>query len=351
MKRYKHLFEVVSSSEALFRAWDRFKKDKRNKEDVLRFEMSLEQSIFALQRSLRGKTYRHDKYVGFRIADPKLLEIHKATVRDRLLHHAVFSVLNPIFEPTFIPTSFSCRVGKGTHKGVRALADMLRTVSYNDTRPCFVLKCDVRRFFDSIDHDILLRILEARINDENFMWLMREIVESFATSRPNLFEREGVPIGNLTSQLFANIYMNEFDQFVKHELRIKDYARYTDDFVIVSGDIPYLRSLIPHIEAFLESRLHLRLHPGKVAIRNYRHGVDFLGYIVLPHCILNRAKTKRRMFRKLRQKVIDHKNGAVTKSRLDASLQSYMGVLSHANAYRLSEDLKNKFWYWTSDKS
>ncbi len=183
------------------------------------------------------------------------------------------------------------------------------------------------------------------------MWLMREIVESFVTSRPNLVERKGVPIGNLTSQLFANIYMNEFDQFVKHELRIKDYARYTDDFVIVSGDLVYLQSLIPHIEKFLESRLHLRLHPRKIGIRNYRHGVDFLGYVVLPHCILNRAKTKRRMFRKLRERVIEHRNGVIGESGLYASLQSYLGVLSHADAYRLSEDLKNKFWYWKSEKN
>lgn len=182
MKRYKRLFDAISSSEALFCAWDQFKKDKRNKEDVLRFEMSLEQNIFALQRSLRDKTYKHGEYEGFRVYDPKLREIHKATVLDRVLHHAIFTALNPIFEPTFIPMSFSCRVGKGTHAGVRAVAAMLRAESRNNTRQCFTLKCDVRKFFDSVDHDILLGILERRIADSDAMWLLREIIGSYASS-------------------------------------------------------------------------------------------------------------------------------------------------------------------------
>jgi hypothetical protein len=140
--------------------------------------------------------------------------------------------------------------------------------------------------------------------------------------------------------------MNEFDQFMKHALRVKHYARYTDDFIIVSRDKGYLEALIPQIEEFLGERLELVLHPNKIDIRKYGQGVDFLGYVVLPHCILPRARTKSRIFRKLESRVREHKQGQMGKDRLEASLRSYLGVLSHANAYKLGRDLKNKFWFW-----
>lgn len=152
-----------------------------------------------------------------------------------------------------------------------------------------------------------------------------------------------MPIGNLTSQLFANIYMNELDQFVKHELRIKYYARYTDDFVIVSEDRNYLGGLIPRIAQFLEAKLALALHPNKVSIRKYRQGADFLGYVVLPGHIKLRTRTKRRVFRKLRERVHACRNGVITEESARATLQSYLGVLSHADAYELSEELRNMF--------
>lgn len=161
----KKLFDKITNAENLFSAWDEFKRGKQKKADVLHFEKNLEQNIFRLHRDLVNKTYKHGDYIGFRICDPKPRSIHKATVRDRVLHHAVFAALNPVFEPTFIPSSFSCRVGKGTHKGANFLADALRQVSRNYTRRCFVLKCDIRKFFDSVDHATLLEILERKIKD------------------------------------------------------------------------------------------------------------------------------------------------------------------------------------------
>lgn len=349
MKTYKDLYWLIISPSALFRAWQVFKSDKRNKPDVAEFEVNLEQNIFGLYRELKNGTYRHGPYKGFWIHDPKLRRIHKATVRDRVLHHAVFNVLNPIFEPTFIPTSFSCRIGKGTHKGMEKVAEMIRAVSRNNTRPCFALKCDVRKFFDSVDHDVLLQILDSRIKDGKVMDLMREIVESFAASRPNLFERRGVPIGNLTSQIFANIYMNEFDQFMKHKLRVEHYARYTDDFVIVSGEKTYLEGLLPPMKEFLGSRLRLELHPKKVQLMKHSRGVDFLGYIILPNHIQLRAKTKRRIPRKLRQTVRRFRSGEISELTLRSTLESYMGVLSHADAYELEQDIRNRFHFWLSE--
>lgn len=210
MRVYKNIFERIISPENIFSAWDAFKSDKRSKLDVSQFEWQLEENIFQLHRELQRKTYRHGPYESFYVKDPKQRHIHKATVRDRILHHAVFSVINPIFEPTFIPTSFSCRVGYGTHKGVEVLEKIMRKVSQNNTHPCFVLKCDVRRFFDSVDHGILLSIIKKCIKDVDAIWLLEAIVRSYE-SAPG----KGIPIGNLTSQLFANVYMNELDQFVK----------------------------------------------------------------------------------------------------------------------------------------
>jgi hypothetical protein len=187
MKIYKNLFDSIVSAESLFEAWDAFKRDKRNKLDVALFERNIEREIFRLARELREKIYRHGPYRGFWIRDPKVRHIHKASVRDRVLHHAIFNVLNPIFEPTFISTSFSCRVGKGTHKGVEYLANTLRAVSRNNTRPCFALKCDVRKFFDSVDHRILLGILSKKIRDPDTLWLLNNIIDSHAAG---LRERE-----------------------------------------------------------------------------------------------------------------------------------------------------------------
>jgi RNA-directed DNA polymerase len=229
------------------------------------------------------------------------------------------------------------------------VAEMIRTVSRNNTRPCYALKCDVRKFFDSIDHDTLLRILDRKIKDEKVMDLMREIVDSFAASRPNLFDRRGVPIGNLTSQIFANIYMNEFDQFMKHEMRVEHYARYTDDFVIVSNDKEYLENLLPPMEDFLRSKLFLELHPKKIILRKHHRGIDFLGYVILPEHIKMRTKTKRKIPRKLRESVRLYKDGTITELTLKSSLHSYMGVLSHADAYTFEQEVRNKFWFWLSE--
>ncbi len=188
MKIYKDLYWSIISPQALFKAWEVFKSDKRNKADVLEFEKNLEQNIFGLYRDLKSETYRHGPYKGFWIHDPKVRRIHKAIVRDRVLHHATFSVLNKIFEPIFINDSFSCRIGKGTHKGVEKVSEMLRAVSKNNTRTCYALKCDVRKFFDSIDHEVLMNILRRRIKDVKTISLLERVIESYEKS--GTWERE-----------------------------------------------------------------------------------------------------------------------------------------------------------------
>lgn len=350
MKTYKNIFNKIISPENLFLSWNKFKKGKIQKPDVQKFEFYLEQNIFALHRDLKNKTYKHSPYTGFYIKDPKQRHIHKASVRDRVVHHAAFRILNLIFEPAFIPHSFSCRIGKGTHKGVDALEKMIRKTSKNYTKPCFVLKCDIKKFFDTVNHNILLNVLSKRIKDNDAMWLAEEIIKSFSSGYSTIFENKGLPIGNLTSQLFANIYLNELDQFVKHKLRIEYYARYTDDFVVVAQDKIDLQNLILKIDSFLKNKLDLELHPGKITTRKLHQGADFLGYIILPHYRLLRSKTRKRIFKKLGMRTKEYKNNKINEQTLNQSLQSYLGVLSHANTYKLSQELKNQFWFWLKEQ-
>lgn len=338
MKFYKNIFNEIISLENFFLAWDEFKKDKLKKKDVLEFEWNLEPNIFKLYRDLKYHRYNHGVYASFNICDPKQRKISKATVRDRVLHHAIFRVLNPFFEPSFIAHSFSCRVKKGTHKGVNSLAYFLNKVSKNTHKPCFALKCDIKKFFNSVDHEILLSIIAKRIKDDDTIWLLKEIIGSFSTKDPIEREttgdrahlpvrlgsaRQGIPIGNLTSQLFANIYLNELDYFVKHSLKVKYYARYTDDFVIISDQRNYLEDIILPTKSFLRSKLKLELHPHKISIRKLKQGIDFLGYVLLPKYRILRTKTKRRMFKRANQN----------------NLASYLGLLKWCDSYYLRQAL------------
>ena len=342
------LFEQIIDAENLFVAWDEFKQGKRSKPDVMAFERDIESNLFELLADVRNGTYKHGAYTGFFIFDPKLRHVHKATVRDRVVHHAVFKVLTSIFEPTFISTSFSCRIGKGSHKGFEWLESALRQESQNYTKPCYALKCDVRKFFDSVDHIVLLSILRKRIRDKEFFRLLEEIIGSYESGRSDLFSKKGVPIGNLTSQIFANIYMGEFDQFMKQTLKVKRYGRYTDDFVIVSRDKAYLESLIEPIKQFLGEKLKLDLHPDKVTIRRNSQGIDFLGYVSLPGFRLMRDRTKRRIIHKLKGRIHEFKSGFISREVLDQSFRSYLGVFSHVDTYDFSERLKNQYWLWVN---
>ncbi|MCB9808706.1 group II intron reverse transcriptase domain-containing protein [Candidatus Peribacteria bacterium] len=349
MKYYHNIFPAIIQPEPLFCAWEGFKKGKSPRLDVQEFDQNVETHIFALHRDLRSAQYKHGPYNGFMICDPKQRHIHKASVRDRIVHHAVFSVLNPIFEPTFIAHSFSCRKGKGTHKAVDALERMLWKESQNNTRTCFVLQCDINKFFDSVSHPVLKSQISKRVRDENVLWLMDEIIDSFSSPRFGPDARKGLPIGNLTSQLFANVYLNALDQFIKHDLKVRHYLRYTDDFAIVSADRSYLHSLIEPIESFLRTHLDLSLHPRKIRIRKYAQGIDFLGYVILPHHRVLRTRTKHRMFRKLHERVVSHKSGVCSEDSAEQSLQSYLGVLSHANTHDLQSELLNRYWFWKTE--
>lgn len=315
------MFGEIISPENLFIAWREFRRGKRSKYDIQQFEFALEGNIFQLHDELASRVYCHGAYKPFSINDPKPRRIHKAMVRDRLVHHAVFRVLYPIFDRTFICDSYSCRVGKGTHRAVRRLEFFARKLSANNSHSFWALKCDVRRFFDSIDHAILLSLIRRRISDENTIRLIKSILDSFCKT-PGI----GLPLGNVTSQLFANIYLNELDRFIKHDLGQRYYLRYCDDFIILGRDPKELDVLVSWIAGFLSSELQLTLHPDKISIRPYRQGIDFLGYVVRPYHTVLRTKTKRRMLARIN----------ITNA------SSYLGILKHCSGYGLGRVVLHK---------
>ncbi|MBI5465844.1 MAG: group II intron reverse transcriptase domain-containing protein [Candidatus Kerfeldbacteria bacterium] len=343
-------FEELVSPENIFRAWAEFRRGKLGKLDVLKFERYLEDNVFELHQELYSRTYRHQPYQTFHIYDPKHRIISKATVRDRLAHHLVFDYLHAIFDKTFIYHSYSSRPEKGTHLAVRNLATALRQVSHNYTRPAYALKCDIRKFFYSVSHQKLFRIIKNRLHDQAASWLVSEIIESFPNSSKSSGGGDclGLPIGNLTSQIFANIYLNELDKFVTQTLSTRHYFRYADDFIMVHDDAAYLQDLILPIGRFLKQELSLELHPKKVILRKLSQGVDFLGYVVLPHYTVLRTRTKRRMFKKLWQKQLEVLNSAWDSERFNQSVQSYLGTLQHCQGFKLAERLRHEFSDWQS---
>jgi len=325
-------------------AWQEFRKGKKKRKDVQEFEFNLEDNIFELYKDLKTKSYCHSNYKSFYIQDPKLRHIHKAVVRDRIVHHLVSKALQEIYDKTFIFDSYSCRIDKGTHRAVKRLEKLAFKTSQNYRRNFYVLKCDIKKFFDSVDHWILIKILEQKIKDKDFLWLIKEIINSF-----NKDKNKGIPLGNLTSQYFANIYLNQLDQFIKHQLKIKYYIRYTDDFVILDKDKEFLEKLIIPINNFLKNKLKLFLHPDKITVRKFRQGIDYLGYVSLPYYKVLRVKTKRRMFRKIQKKVEEFREGKISEESLNQTIQSYFGILSHCDSYKLKRDLENKIQFWLNN--
>ncbi len=336
-------YEDIITLENLFQAWNEFRKGKTQKKDVQLFGFQIEDNIYSLFVDLKNKTYRHGKYESFFVNDPKRRHIHKAPVRDRVVHHLLYSYLYEMYDKTFIFDSYSCRLNKGTHKGVRRLEKVIRIESKNFSRPCFTLQCDIQKFFSNVDHQILLKILAERIHDKDILSLLSKVIESFATDSNH---SKGIPLGNLTSQVFANIYMNKLDQFTKHTLKIKHHLRYADDFIIVLNDKVLLVQLLGKIEKFLEEELKLSLHPKKIILSSIYLGIDFLGYILLPYCILPRTKTKRRLVNRIRKRIQEYKDEQISYNTLYQSIQSYMGYLGHGDTYKLQEKLKNDIWFW-----
>jgi len=319
-----HTFNDIINLENLLLAWQEFRRGKRNKKDVQEFSLHIMDNIISLHNDLASGNYRHGGYHSFNISDPKPRNIHKASVRDRLVHHAIYRILYPFFDRIFIADSYSCRNGKGTHKALARFKKFAFESSQNNTRTCWILKGDIRKFFASINHLALKNILKGYISDNEILGLLDEVIDSFNSGKNGQI---GLPLGNLTSQLLVNIYMNEFDQFVKHKLKAKYYIRYADDFVILSDNKKLLEKQIRRISDFLLDNLKLQLHPDKVYIKTLNSGIDFLGWVnFFDHRIL-RTKTKRRMLKRI---FVNPK---------PETINSYLGLLKHGNTFKIKEEI------------
>lgn len=261
---------------------------KEEQKDIQEFSLCLMDKIFSLHNDLKNQTYKHGGYHAFKISDTKPRDIHKASIRDRLVHHALYRILYPFFDKTFIADSYSCRIEKGTHKAIMRFELFAGKVSRN------------------------------YISDRKILALLDEVIESFQTA-----QGKGLPLGNLTSQLLVNIYMNEFDQFAKHRIKAEYYVRYADDFVFFSEDYEWLKRQVSTIRDFLRGRLKLELHPKKLSLETLASGVDFLGWMhFLDHRVL-RAMTKQRMFKR------------IAKHPTKGTVASYSGLLKQGNTHKL----------------
>ena len=317
------MYDTIISLENLLEAWKEFLKGKRNKDDVQRFQYQLSDNVLSLHNDLKNRVYVHGGYHAFNISDPKPRNIHKASVRDRLLHHAIYRQLYPFFDNKLIHDSYSCRKLRGTHRVVARFRHFAYKVSKNHTRTIWVLKCDIKKFFASVDQGILLTILKRHIQDVDVIDLIKRVADSFQTTAKG----KGLPLGNLTSQLLVNVYMNEFDQYVKHRLKQKYYIRYADDFLFINEDKSRLIEIIPKIKDFLSKDLALTIHPKKISLKTFASGIDFLGWVHFSDHRVLRGATKKRMFRNL------------NKEASKEVIQSYLGLLTHGNTYKLKQSV------------
>ncbi|MFA4817942.1 MAG: reverse transcriptase/maturase family protein [Parcubacteria group bacterium] len=332
-------YDELISVENLFESWRAYKKGKNKKTEVMEFERHLEDNLFALHRELQEGNYNHSEYSYFRISDPKKRDIYKSKVRDRVVHQAVYKYLCGIYEAVFIENSFSSRKNKGTHRAVCALFEMAKKIK-RENKGCLAIKSDVRKYFENINHKILLEVLHKKIQDENFFNLLKIIIQSF-----NGGMGKGVPLGNITSQIFANIYLNELDEFVRDDLNSGQYARYNDDFIMLGNNGKKLFGDAAKAKIFLRDELLLDLPKEKTTFRKLRWGIDFCGFVVLPNAILLRNKTKGRMFANIKMTVKKLHCEKISTSDSRRILDSYFGILSHCKAYNLKTKIKNKYLY------
>jgi len=315
-RRIGDLFESVVSFHNLLGAARRAKRGCGATREVCAFFYNLEPELLALRRELLSGSYAPGPYRYFTIYDPKVRTIAVAPFRDRVMHHAVVGVLTPIFEKRFIHDSYATRKGKGTHAAV------LRSQTFLRRRPWF-LKADIRKYFDSVDHSVLFSILERKIKDRRLLALLKKVTGD------SLRLGKGLPIGNLTSQFLANVYLDPLDHLVKERLRVKCYLRYMDDFVLFADAKVRLLEWRDAMEEFLSEKLKLGFKPGGVWLNRSSHGLSFLGMRVFPGVILLRGENRRRSVRRMRSRLRSWESGRMSEERLSSCLTSIVGWLRH----------------------
>ena len=337
MKTYSNLFNEICSFQNLHLAYLKARKCKRYRNEILKFSYNLEANLSDLQKKLSNQTYQHGSYREFTVCDLKKRNIKAPSFRDRVIHHALCNVIEPIFDKGFIYSSFACREEKGTHKAIKRLEKFIKSAESKSLSKIYCLKCDISKYFESIGHKILFSLVQRKIGDKKVLWLIKEILNS-SYKKMDI----GIPIGNLTSQLFANIYLNELDQFVKHGLRIKYYLRYMDDFLVLDYDKREIRRIKEKIREFLQDKLKLELHPKKANLFPASKGIDFLGYRIFGSHSLLRKDTVKRFIKRTKTYQKKLNKGLLSQEKFNNSLQSWLAYAQFANSWRLRKNLSTK---------
>ncbi len=361
----------------LFRAYFDARKNKRNTYNQLKFELDYEHNLFELYEEIKNYRYEIGKSICFIVTHPVRREVLAANFRDRVIHHLIYNYINPLIERQFIPDSYSCRKGKGTLFGIRQLESFLYTCSEGYTQDCYVLKIDIQGYFMNINRDLLHKQLEEMVlphrycycdESEILKWddcfdfdlvfyLIRKVLFNDPTKNciirsksseweglpknKSLFhspEGCGLPIGNLTSQLFSNIYLCGFDHYVKEVLNMSFYGRYVDDCIFVHKDKAVLHEILQQVRAYLRENCALDIHPNKIYLQHYTKGVLFLGAYVKPYRTYVRNRTKGKFDRCVNHWEHRLQHNPATKedlAKMRASINSYLGILKHHKTYRL----------------
>lgn len=328
MRSYKDLFEKITSFDNLLLASRKAQKGKRFKSEVLNFNYILEKELFDLQNELISGSYTPGSYYTFYINDPKHREISAAPYRDRVVHHAICNIIAPLWDKGMIYDSYACRKDKGTHKAICRFTEYARKNKY-------VLKCDIKKFFKSIDHDILKNILSGRIKERKTRELLYKIIDSSNAEN-------GLPIGNLTSQWFANIYLNEFDHFVKEVLNCKYYIRYMDDIVFFLDSKKALNKILLNIKDCLAG-LNLKLKENHCHVWQTALGVNYLGFKVFPTHRILLKRNVHRVKRRLRYFQRKYAEGIIDLDVILRSINSWLGHVSWGDTYNLRKSLFDRF--------
>ena len=343
MKKFKHLFEKLCSWQNIILAWRKARKGKTKKEYVLEFESDIKNNLSLIKKELENLSYYPKPLKRFIVQDPKTRVIHSSSFRDRIVYHAIVNIIEPIFEKIFIYDSCASRIGKGNLFALKRFDEFKRKVSKNGNAKgwfnsnqikgyCF--KADIKHYFQEVDHAILFTLLSRKIGDEKILEIIQRILNNFDSETLG----KGMPLGNLTSQFFANVYLNELDYFVKHNLKAKYYLRYVDDFVILHESKEQLIKWKIEIESFLKLNLKLKLHLQKSKILSLSNGIDFVGFRSFYYFKLLR----KRNIKKIRNKIKLFREDILSKEMILEIFQGWEGYSKWANSYKLRQDiLKN----------
>ncbi|MDD5649481.1 MAG: reverse transcriptase domain-containing protein [Candidatus Nanoarchaeia archaeon] len=330
MYTYTNLYNKIYSYNNLVLAWKKARKGKTKKEYVIEFESNLIDNLLKLQEELKNETYNIIKLKRFVIRDPKTRVIHISNFRDRIVHHALCNLIEPIFKKMFIYDSCANQIGKGNLFAIKRFDLFKRKITKNNTKNAFCLKSDIKHYFQEVNNSILIKIIERKIADKQVINLIKLILKNGQEK-----EGMGMPLGNLTSQFFANIYLNELDYFIKHKLKIKYYIRYVDDFIILHNSKEQLIKWEEEINYFLNKELKLNLHPEKTKIVYLSRGIDFVGFRNFYHYRLLRKRNIKKIF----YKIESYKNNEISKEKFLESYQGWQAYAKWANTYKLRKNI------------